>query len=56
MSVREAINLLRAMHDNADQSLTGTQVAALSLATVVLSALPPKDVMTVDALYSNYFD
>jgi len=56
MSVREAIALLRALHDNHDQDLTGTQLAALSLACVVLGALPPEDVITVDALFANYFD
>jgi len=56
MTVAEAQNLLLEMHENHDQSLTGMQVAALSLATVVLGALPPKDVKTVDVLFANYFD
>ena len=56
MSVAETIKLLSIMRENPDQSLTGTQVAALALATTVLAALPAKDVKTINALFANYFD
>ncbi len=56
MTVAEAKRLLMSMRENDDQSLSGTQVAALALATTVLAALPPKDVKTVDALFYSYFD
>ncbi len=56
MSVAEARRLLLEMRENDDQSLSGTQVAALAVATVIMAALPAKDVETVDALFRNYFD
>ena len=56
MSVAEAKKLLLDMHENHDQSLTGTQVNALSLACVVLGALQPIDVNSVDAIFRNYID
>lgn len=56
MTVQEAVPLLREMQGNTDHSLSGTQVIALALATVVLSALQPIDVKTVNAIFQNYFD
>ena len=56
MSVHEAIALLRTMRENIDQSLTGTQIAAIDLATCILAALPPEDTRTVNLLFANYFN
>lgn len=56
MDVREAKKLLMEMRENTDQSLTGTQVAALAMAVCVLGALQPGDTRTVNALFANFFD